>query len=71
MLPKGQQSCNLQVGRAAVDTADTDGWTPLIIAASAGHSQLVDMLLGHSTLILHLTSPGDRLSPHLTSIHLV
>ena len=47
-----------QVGKAAVDVADDDGWTPLIIAASAGHSQLVNMLLDNGADVNKTTSQG-------------
>jgi len=47
-----------QVGKAAVDTADDDGWTPLIIAASAGHNQLVEMLLDNGANVNATTSQG-------------
>ena len=45
-----------KVGKAAVDTADDDGWTPLIIAASAGHNQLVEMLLDNGANVNATTS---------------
>ena len=45
-----------KVGKAAVDTADDDGWTPLIIAASAGHNQLVEMLLANGANVNATTS---------------
>ena len=47
---------SLKVGKAAVDTADDDGWTPLIIAASAGHNQLVEMLLDNGANVNATTS---------------
>ena len=49
-------SISLKVGKAAVDTADDDGWTPLIIAASAGHNQLVEMLLDNGANVNATTS---------------
>ena len=48
-------SCT-KVGKGAVDTADDDGWTPLIIAASAGHNQLVEMLLANGANVNATTS---------------
>ena len=45
-----------KVGKGAVDTADDDGWTPLIIAASAGHNQLVEMLLANGANVNATTS---------------
>ena len=54
-----------KVGKAAVDTADDDGWTPLIIAASAGHNQLVEMLLANGANVNTTTSQvGERLMCH-------
>ena len=47
---------SLKVGRGAVDTSDDDGWTPLIIAASAGHNQLVEMLLANGANVNATTS---------------
>ena len=44
------------MGKGAVDTADDDGWTPLIIAASAGHNQLVEMLLANGANVNAATS---------------
>ena len=39
-----------------MDTSDDDGWTPLIIAASAGHNQLVEMLLANGANVNATTS---------------
>ena len=39
-----------------MDTVDDDGWTPLIIAASAGHNQLVEMLLANGANVNATTS---------------
>ena len=50
----------LQVGKGAVDTADDDGWTPLIIAASAGHNQLVEMLLANGANVNATTSQVEK-----------
>ena len=47
---------SVKVGRGAVDTSDDDGWTPLIIAASAGHNQLVEMLLANGANVNATTS---------------
>ena len=54
--PLSLLSISLKVGKAAVDTADDDGWTPLIIAASAGHNQLVEMLLDNGANVNATTS---------------
>ena len=43
-----------------MDTADDDGWTPLIIAASAGHNQLVEMLLANGANVNATTSQVDK-----------
>merc|ERR1719348_517207 len=52
-----------QVGKGAVDMADDDGWTPLIIAASAGHNQLVEMLLANGANVNVKTSQVQTLTP--------
>ena len=54
--PLSLLSISLKVGKAVIDTADDDGWTPLIIAASAGHNQLVEMLLGNGANVNATTS---------------
>ena len=54
-----------QVGKAAVDSPDDDGWTPLIIAASAGHAQLVTMLLDNGADVNKTTSQGRSGRPDL------
>ena len=57
----------MQVGKAAVDTTDDDGWTPLIIAASAGHNHLVEMLLANGANVNATTSQvGQRPCANLT-----
>ena len=36
-----------------VDTADDSGWTPLIIACSAGHTDIVHMLVEKGAKVRH------------------
>ena len=52
---------------AEVDSADTNGYTPLCIACSHGHAEVASRLLGAGAEVDHADTDGDT-PLHLTCL---
>ena len=53
---------------ANVNTADNDGWTPLIFAAKHGHLPTIQALLSASDIDIHAKNPDGKTALHVAAV---